>query len=96
MPETIIIDVNALSDYRQEAMCRTIINSINNLLKDERNRADFEQWKKNKKGEFKNESHHQVRQARQREEGQGRRRQDADEPRRAVSLERRYAAHDPL
>lgn len=48
MPETIVIDVNALSDYRQEAMCRTVINSINNLLKDERNRADFEQWKKNR------------------------------------------------
>jgi hypothetical protein len=43
------IDINALPEYQQEAMCRTIITGIHNLFQDERNREDFEQWKKNKK-----------------------------------------------
>ena len=48
---TPIIDINALADYQKEAMCRAITNGIRRLLNDERNRADFEQWKKNRQKE---------------------------------------------
>lgn len=43
--QTPAINIDALADYQQEAMCRTIIGSIRRLFEDERNRADFEQWK---------------------------------------------------
>lgn len=42
-------DIDSIEDYQKEAMCRIITNGIHRLLKDERNRADFEQWKKEKR-----------------------------------------------
>lgn len=39
------IQFDTMSNYQKEAMCRTLTSSINRLFEDERNRADFEQWK---------------------------------------------------
>ena len=56
-----IFDIDALADYQKEAMCRVITNGIRRLLNDERNRADFEQWKNNKdKRRTQNDSKNQV------------------------------------
>lgn len=44
--KTPILKVDELSDFQTDAMCRTIIGSIRRLFEDERNRTDFEQWKK--------------------------------------------------
>lgn len=53
MPKVIVEsplpNIEMLTEYQQDAMCRTIIGSIRRLLEDERNRADFEQWKKARK-----------------------------------------------
>ena len=46
-----IFDIDALAEYQKEAMCRAITNGIRRLFEDERNRADFEQWKKNRQKE---------------------------------------------
>ena len=48
MNATTIFDIDALSEYQKAAMCRTIASSINRLLEDEKNRADYERWKKEK------------------------------------------------
>ncbi|MEE0873992.1 MAG: hypothetical protein UIH27_11105 [Ruminococcus sp.] len=40
------IQIDSMPAYQKEAMCRTIIGSINRLFEDEKNRADFERWKK--------------------------------------------------
>lgn len=40
------IHLDEMPTFQQEAMCRTIITGINRLFEDEKNRADFEQWKK--------------------------------------------------
>lgn len=45
MPEIVLFDIEALPEYRKEALCRTLTTTINRLLKDEENRADFERWK---------------------------------------------------
>ena len=42
-------DIQALPHHQQEAMCRTITACIRRLLTDEKNRADFEQWRKARK-----------------------------------------------
>ena len=47
--ESPLPNIEMLTEYQQDAMCRTIIGSIRRLLEDERNRADFEQWKKARK-----------------------------------------------
>lgn len=39
------IQIDSMPTYQKEAMCRTIIGSINRLFEDEKNRADFERWK---------------------------------------------------
>ena len=44
----IVFDIEALADYQKDALCRTVTNSINRLLKDEKNRDDYERWKKEK------------------------------------------------
>lgn len=46
VPET---DIHALPQHQQEAMCRTITACIRRLLADEKNRDDFEQWRKARK-----------------------------------------------
>ena len=54
--QTPVISIDMLADYQKDAMCRTIIGSIRRLLEDERNRQDFEEWKKaryNKKAKEK-------------------------------------------
>ena len=40
------IQLDEMPTFQQEAMCRTIITGINRLFEDEKNRADFERWKK--------------------------------------------------
>ena len=56
-----IFDIDALAEYQKEAMCRAITNGIRRLFEDERNRADFEQWKNNKdKRRTQNDSKNQV------------------------------------
>lgn len=42
-------DIQALPQHQQEAMCRTITACIRRLLADEKNRADFEQWRQARK-----------------------------------------------
>lgn len=42
-------DIQALPQHQQEAMCRTITACIRRLLADEKNRADFEQWRRARK-----------------------------------------------
>ena len=38
--------VKRMPQHETDALCRAIINGINRLFNDERNRADYEQWKK--------------------------------------------------
>lgn len=40
-----VTQIDAMPNYRKEAMCRTLTSSINRLLEDERNRADYKEWK---------------------------------------------------
>jgi hypothetical protein len=42
-------DIQALPQHQQETMCRTITACIRRLLADEKNRADFEQWRQARK-----------------------------------------------
>jgi hypothetical protein len=42
-------DIQTLPQHQQETMCRTITACIRRLLADEKNRADFEQWRKARK-----------------------------------------------
>ncbi len=39
------IQLDAMPQYQKDAMCRTLTNSINRLFEDERNRAEYEEWK---------------------------------------------------
>lgn len=48
-----VINIDALADYQKDAMCRTILGSIRRLFEDERNRADYEQWKQSRREMFK-------------------------------------------
>ena len=39
------IQLDAMPQYQKDAMCRTLTSSINRLFEDERNRADYQEWK---------------------------------------------------
>lgn len=43
------IDLDALPGYQIDALCRTVTNGVRMALQDEKNRADFERWKQERK-----------------------------------------------
>lgn len=47
--QTPAIDFDALPGFQQNALCRAVTNGVRLALRDEKNRADFERWKQERK-----------------------------------------------